>query len=359
MKKANTFTHEELQAVVDQAPCTISWVDSDLNYVGVNQKLAHACKIPAEEFVGRPIGFFTHEGIYYEFAKELFASKENRLVKELEANIKGETRWFFIVGAKFQEDRRAVLIGIDITMQKIAEQQMVMNEKLATLGEISASIAHEINNPLTIIKGKASMLKRLTIEDDKVRDQVHNVADKLMKSEKRIERIVNNLRGFSRDSSNDPMKDVLVSEIVADSLELCEKRLANANVKIEVDCPSGLTVSCKEVEISQVIVNLLNNASDALADIKDRWVKLEVAQVDGGVNISVTDSGSGIEESIREKILNPFFTTKEKGKGTGLGLSISKGIIERHGGKFYIDGNCPNTRFVVFLPTGQTKTQAA
>jgi C4-dicarboxylate-specific signal transduction histidine kinase len=97
-------------------------------------------------------------------------------------------------------------------------------------------------------------------------------------------------------------------------------------------------------------LNLLNNSFDATQSLTDRWIKVKAWEEPNQISISVTDSGHGIPEGIREKILEPFFTTKEVGKGTGLGLSISLGIIKSHGGTLEIDGNAENTRFLIHLP---------
>jgi C4-dicarboxylate-specific signal transduction histidine kinase len=102
-----------------------------------------------------------------------------------------------------------------------------------------------------------------------------------------------------------------------------------------------------------VLLNLLNNAFDAVCDLPKPWVQVEANAVGNHVEISVTDSGSGIPAEIRNRIMQPFFTTKEAGKGTGLGLSISHGIASEHGGKLYIDEQSPHTRFVLVLPSRQ------
>jgi C4-dicarboxylate-specific signal transduction histidine kinase len=103
-------------------------------------------------------------------------------------------------------------------------------------------------------------------------------------------------------------------------------------------------------------LNLINNSHDSVLNLKDRWVKIEVLDKDNFIEISVTDSGNGIPEPIAQKMMNPFFTTKEVGKGTGLGLSISKGLAEDHGGSLYYDPTSKNTRFVIKLPKYQAQT---
>jgi signal transduction histidine kinase len=114
-----------------------------------------------------------------------------------------------------------------------------------------------------------------------------------------------------------------------------------------------LTIECRPTEISQILLNLLNNAFDAVFSLSEKWVELQVEELPDEIRIQVTDSGSGISKGIREKLMQPFFTTKEPGKGTGLGLSISNRIALKHHGKIYLDESCKNTRFVLVLPKRQ------
>lgn len=104
----------------------------------------------------------------------------------------------------------------------------------------------------------------------------------------------------------------------------------------------------------QVLVNLINNAYDAVCELPERWVKVCISRDIELVSIAITDSGQGIPLDVVQRIFEPFFTTKEVGKGTGLGLSVSHGIIKRHGGEFWYDMDSPNTRFVIHLPQGKS-----
>jgi C4-dicarboxylate-specific signal transduction histidine kinase len=116
------------------------------------------------------------------------------------------------------------------------------------------------------------------------------------------------------------------------------------------DIPSEWTAPCRPSQISQVILNLLNNAYDAVVGRNEAWIKIDVRSSDDAFEIAVTDSGEGIAPSVADRIMTPFFTTKPMGKGTGLGLSISSNIMIDHGGTLKLDRSCPRTRFVVTLP---------
>lgn len=112
-----------------------------------------------------------------------------------------------------------------------------------------------------------------------------------------------------------------------------------------------IKISCHPAQISQIILNLLNNSFDAVSVLEEKWVRLVVKENKNDVEIQVTDSGKGIPYEYQSKLTQPFFTTKASGKGTGLGLSISQVIAEAHHGELYLDKESKNTRFIVKLPT--------
>lgn len=115
----------------------------------------------------------------------------------------------------------------------------------------------------------------------------------------------------------------------------------------------SLEIECHSIKISQVLLNLLNNAYDAIQNQKEKWIKVEIIERQHEIDLIVTDSGNGIPVSVQKRMMQPFFTTKDIGKGTGLGLSISQGIVTSHHGKINIDNASMNTRFVITLPKRQ------
>jgi signal transduction histidine kinase len=239
---------------------------------------------------------------------------------------------------------------------EMVRAKMIASSKMASLGEMAAGIAHEINNPLAIIVAKGEFLKEFINSDTLDKDMLNNLSDKICETALRIAKIISGLRTFSRDASSDPYKDTLVEKILQDSFSLCKEKLKFHHVEIEFPkVEDGLTVECRSVQIVQVIVNLINNAYDAIAEYEEKWIKINFEDHGENVSVAVIDSGKGIPEEVRDKLMEPFFTTKEVGKGTGLGLSISRGIIEDHNGKFYIDADHENTRFVISLPKHQVQ----
>lgn len=236
---------------------------------------------------------------------------------------------------------------------KLHKQKLVSlnNAKGAALGEMAGGIAHEINNPLAIIEGFTHRLIKATQDNSLPPDEFARMTRKIHQTTSRMNRIVSGLRDFSREGARH-YQLCNVSNLISDTLELCKSRFLGSNVELRNKTKkSGGMVFCNSTEISQVILNLLNNGFDAVKMLPGKnWVSIETLDQDSFVDILVSDSGAGIDPSLREKIFQPFFTTKEIGKGTGLGLSISMGIIEKHHGQLFINPDTEITQFVIRLP---------
>ena len=233
-------------------------------------------------------------------------------------------------------------------------QASFYSAKMAALGEMSSNIGHEINNPLAAILLRAHRLQRLAAKDKLDVMAVSGTARDIAATVDRIRRIVDALRSFARDAENDPMRPESVAAIVNDTVELCAQRFRQHSIDLVIDPISpALYVECRSAQISQVLLNLLGNAHDAVEAIPERRVRIAAEADAQEVHISVTDNGPGIPPALRTRIMEPFFTTKEIGKGTGLGLSVSKGIAEAHGGRLAHDVDAAETRFVLTLRRAQ------
>lgn len=241
-------------------------------------------------------------------------------------------------------------VRFDVSERKTIEQKLTNSAKLASLGEMAGGIAHEINNPLTVIAGSALSIEDLLKSDptDKLAIRARTV--KIMQYVDRISRIIRGMKSFTRSSDHDKMNAYSARSIIEDTLDMCTDKFNNRGIPITTEGALDVELRCRPTEIAQILVNLLNNSYDSVSGSTSPWVKIEVARRAEQLEIRVTDSGRGIPPEIARQIFQPFFTTKAAGKGTGLGLSISKGIAEQHGGKFYLDLNHPNTSFVLTLP---------
>ena len=169
----------------------------------------------------------------------------------------------------------------------------------------------------------------------------------------RIAKIIHGLKNYSRNSENDPFENIDVQILLNDTLVLCRNKFSSQMIELKIHCPTDLFIQCKAAQISQVLMNLFGNSFDAIESLAEKWIQITILQNEDGIQFAITDSGSGINPSILEKIMKPFYTTKPVGKGTGLGLSISKAIAENHGGSLKYLANEKNTTFILELPAQQ------
>jgi PAS domain S-box-containing protein len=279
----------------------------------------------------------------------------------------GEYKWFQARGSLVSHDsdgnpERMVGTISDISARKAAEtalqeqrEKLLAAAKMSSLGEMAGGIAHEINNPLAIIQGKASQLKRrlkeISPEDKNIQD-LNEGLFVIETTTKRISAIIRGLSAFSRNAENDSLDRILVPVLIQDTLELSKERFRFHSISLKYDLRAceNTFVNGRAAQLLQVLVNLLNNAYDAVEFLPEKWVKIDTEATEKLCRIKITDSGGGIPDELTDKIMMPFFSTKSVGKGTGLGLSISKGIIEEHKGRLYYDKSSRNTCFVIELP---------
>jgi len=241
--------------------------------------------------------------------------------------------------------RQAIVVAItDITEMIEKDAQLVQAAKMKTLGEMSAGIAHEINQPLNTIKMGSEYLNLLldqkkTITEAQIRDMVTEISEQV----DRATEIINNLRAFGRKSDL-TMELVSMKEPIQGVLSIIGRQFSIQKITIRLDLADNLPlVKAQNNHLQQVFFNLLNNARDAIQEKMEAEpdlygdILVRTYAEDGKVVVSVTDNGSGIPEPVRDKIFEPFFTTKKTGKGMGLGLAITYGIVRDYGGTIEID----------------------
>lgn len=248
-----------------------------------------------------------------------------------------------------------VLINIGLfyyaSLQRKLNADDVQKNKLMSLAEMSAGIAHEINNPLTVIRGRTEQLIR-SLNNGEM-DHAYYLAslERVINSSDRISKIVKALKNFSREGRTDPFVKSNLRNLIDDALILCENRIRNNDANLTVGEVPDIEINCRPYQIVQVLINVINNSYDAIEPNQDKWIKLVFTHYSNKVSIRIIDSGTGINKDIVKKMFDPFFTSKEINRGTGLGLSISKRIIIEHGGNLYYDlYNNANTSFVIELP---------
>lgn len=230
------------------------------------------------------------------------------------------------------------------------QQALISSAKMSALGEMAGGIAHEINTPLASIRNISSQIEEVV--DDEVLDKqlVKEMALKLVKTTDRIGKIVQGMRAFSREDTSDSLRPTFVQQIIEETLAFCQERFSGHGISVTVENNNpNLQVAARATEISQVLLNLLNNSHDAVMHLSEKWIRIAVTERDKYVEIRVLDSGKGIPPEVQKKLFQPFFTTKPVGSGTGLGLSISLGIVRGHKGELRLDNNRSNTCFVIQL----------
>ncbi len=276
----------------------------------------------------------------------------------------------------------------DLTERRRMQATIVQTEKLASLGLLSAGVAHEINNPLAYVANNLAVLERdcralsgllesyeqahpklvaacpevaeridqisEAIDLPYVRSNLERLVSSTRKGVKRISGIVENLRSFAR-LDQAAIDRVDLQQAITSSLELIRSQLEQRQITVEQQVGGVLPVVCAPAQINQVVLNLLVNAMQAIeatGRVSGR-IKIETQAQGDEVILEVTDDGGGIPEEILPRIFDPFFTTKPVGQGTGLGLAISHGIIVDHGGRIEVESTPGRgSRFRVFLPVG-------
>lgn len=378
------------RTVVEYAPIGIIQIDTQFNFVAVNPAFSNFVGYSSEELRQMTILDLTHPEDLKVTKDKVDEGLRVGMVNRFEKRYihkNGKVVWGLITSkpVRLEVDGKVFLFSVieDVTEVKkqhealmISQAQMIESSKMASLGEMAGGVAHEINNPLAIIQAKAGQIKSRVLSSQIDVPKIIGDLERIEATVQRIAKIIKGLRTFSRNSDNDPMEIVFVYQVLHDSLELCAERLKHKGIQLIVNCPEDLKIECRPAQISQILLNLLNNSFDAVVEETEnrllrqaaqspsdasehphsKWVQVDVHCVNELIEISVMDCGLGIPPQIVEKMMHPFFTTKEIGKGTGLGLSISVGIASDHNGKLYYDSKSPNTRFVLQLPVPKLKS---
>ena len=245
---------------------------------------------------------------------------------------------------------------------KVSYKQLVLADKLKSIGELSAGISHEISNPLTIASGNTEILEillesqiELSSKED-IKEAIENIQNSLL----RINKITINMKKFVHEGVKNK-QFISVAQLIESSVNLVAPSFERLDIKLEVSTKSDISAFVNELEIEQVLVNLFKNALDSVAQSSNKEKKVIVdtyaTDDDDSFIISVRDSGVGVSEDNVEYIFNPFFTTKEMGEGTGMGLSLSTQIIEDHQGDLRLDSNSSKgCTFSVELPSAELST---
>ena len=237
-----------------------------------------------------------------------------------------------------------------------AHQKLRQTDRLASLGQLAASVAHEINNPISGVLNLSMLMQRILKDDGIPQGRVpefRNYLGQVVKETSRVGRIVSDLLSFSRRSK--PQRaDADLNRIVKTTLSLVSHKLQLGSVQVDLDLAENLpAVRCDSSQIQQVVLNLVLNGAEATHGREARRLAIRTRAAEGGgaVLLSVEDNGEGVKPENLARIFDPFFTTKTEGKGVGLGLAVSFGIVQAHGGDIAVTSRPgEGAAFTVTLP---------
>jgi len=258
------------------------------------------------------------------------------------------------------EDNVLVVSAIrDISTRKEMEAQLetsrvqiAASARLSALGMMAGGVAHEINNPLGIIHAYASNLLEMAREGQVSIPDLQKASARIVETSERIGGIVRSLQHIARDGTGDAPAPASMRDMIGQAIDLCRERCRMHSIRLDTpEIDPELRVYCRQVPITQVILNLLQNAFDAVDESHgEKWIAINVEATEQEFVISVIDNGPGVPPELRQRVMEPFFTTKPVGKGTGLGLSICRSIAQAHGGELSLRGRDGHTCFSLVLP---------
>ncbi len=364
------------KSIFDASPDVILTLDSLGQVIEFNKATISILKLDDDSILGQQIlsvlcGGTLADDLILFFSNTDTSFNESYLGKLHEKNIKTRIGHFIeasvcinriqmsesIVYSVYIRDLTAVKASEKVLQESRAKLMTV--SKMSALGEMAGGVAHEINTPLAVILIKAETMLDFLDEEPLDKQMFKSSLESINSTVGRVSKIIQGLMAFSRDGQKDSMVLQSVSKIIEDTFSMCRERFYHHSVELHYSCEDDCQIECRPGEISQVVLNMLNNAYDAIQNLPKKWVKVSVTKDSESVFIAISDSGSGIPLDIQDKMMQPFFTTKEVGKGTGLGLSISRGIIESHKGQISIDNLNPNTCIVITLPLHSIDSAAA
>ena len=358
-EKSEEAYFSELSAIFENSSFPIAVIDKRLFFVKVNREFENLTSYKKEELENKinliDLVSETRKAQVYSFCLEQMQGNyqpnkfqfrlfnKNKEIKEVEISL-----------SYIPEIEKAIVFFKDLTEIRRLEEQIIRSEKLSTLGEMIASIAHELNNPLSAVIGFSGLLLGEGIEGNK-----REMVERIYNDAQRCHKIVRNLLSLVRGKTTEK-KVVNLNQIVEKTIELKEYDLRLDNIKIEKKLASSLpNIEADWHQIQQVILNLINNAHYAIVNHeKGDKITIETELKNSKVLLKVADNGPGIPEKDLPRIFEPFYTTKEDTKSAGLGLAIVKRIVEDHDGEIRVESKLgEGTIFYIELPVKKIKEE--
>jgi len=349
-------SEEKHRSLVELADDIIYTADKYGTILSINRCFSGLIGQPPAEVIGKNIA----DVIRYESSVDVTSVIEKMLrqsetvVQEEQVTIGSKGYWlhtkYQAVGSDPDVAPLVLVISRDITEEKIMQQQLFQTEKLASMGALSAGVAHEINNPITVILGFAELLLDKLPEGFKQRE----IYEAIQRQGNNCKRVVENLLAFARIPEETTSETDMIQDLQR-VVDLVSNTLVTEKVELRKDIEKNLPrVKADGPQLQQAFVNIINNAVAAMEG--GGTLTISAFRSNDTVSIAFADTGQGVLPENRDKVFEPFFTTREVGEGTGLGLSVSYGIVKMFGGNITLrsqtraEGKEPGTTFTVVLP---------
>ncbi len=358
------WSEAKYRAVLDNSVDAIVGLDKSLKITIWNNGAAKMFGYPAEKMTGQPISGLFEKSVFEAIIREIvrqgfFAGNDIPAVSAEGRKLNLDITWAGSEKDKHPGKEYTVVMR-DISEHKKLQAQLIQAEKLSAVGQLISGIAHELNNPLSVILGYSELLEKML--NGKKNAAFSDEINHIYESSKRCREIISNLLAFVRES-RDKKQIIDVTQAIKNTISLMEYKLCKTeNINITQKLEDYLPPVAGDIQqLEQVMVNLIQNACDALSQKeKNKEIEIRTYHRHNYAYIAVTDNGPGIPAHLRQNVFEPFFTTKEEGHGTGLGLAICRRIMDKHGGKIsFTSAPDAGTTFTIELPIVQTGFEPA
>lgn len=354
------YLRSYLQGLFESTNAAILVLDDSGRVRLANSTTEHLLQARPGELAGRQFFDLVSGGDGQGRWRELFARvlKQGHVSAEpvlLEVN--GAVRSLVLNASPIEDGkekvREVLFVGLDVTETATLRERLNQSEKLASLGEMAAGIAHEINSPLMVLGSAADLLIRGAERLGLPTDELRRPAAFVNEAVDRLQSLASNLLSYARPANQEQRRPVDVNKEIDRALSFSQYELTRGGVQLVTELGKNVPkVLGIPNELQQIFINLLHNARDAMAPLGGGTVKLRTTTNDAGtVIVEVSDEGPGIPEEFQKQIFDPFFTTKTE--GSGLGLHIVHGVVERHGGKIEVDSSHRGTTFRIEFPSAK------
>ncbi|MGA2400263.1 MAG: PAS domain S-box protein [Syntrophobacteraceae bacterium] len=352
-------SEKKYREIFNNIPNPIFVLDGELRIIDCNDMIFGVYGYRKEDILRKPFTDLFEREENRDLAREIRNSDAMNQVRHITSDGRVIYVNIRISPSEYLGQEAFLVTTSDITKRLLAEQQLIQASKMATLGEMATAIAHELNQPLSVMKTASSFIIKKIRKSEPIKEEtLKTMAEEIDSHVDRASRIINHLREFGRKSEVKREK-VDINVAVERALAIFMQQLKLREIEVERDFRENLPpVLANNNRLEQVFINLLINARDAIDDKCEKFghnigkkIFLKTRLYQGKVRIEVADTGSGIPKPLLDKIFEPFFTTKRVGRGTGLGLSISYGIVQDYEGTIKVETKeNEGSNFIVTFP---------